>query len=1790
MKRFIKKPRYRILALFMAIALCFGSVSGVPVQAESGGDTQQVLTEIQTSDEDGKKESEQEISSANSEEKQQDTTSQETEKNEDIPSVSEEPKESHEAGVTEEESLEAENTPLGEEAAAVAEPQYKNLKDNQFFVDDGWICQYTDDTKSKVYAVEFLIGAVNAKNWASYMQETLSDFPDTHKVQVVIPATVMYNGVEYPVVGVGEPEKNGSGLIISSQTNPDDTGSICHVSKIIVSEGIERIENLIFSDSKMDYLEELVLPNTITYIGPHSMRQLELMKTIELPSSVQEYGEGALSNNVFDELIFPESDTPCVIRDIVGTYSLEATRIELPKNIVSVGEDCFAGSYKLQTFSMWNTTTFPHQNAMDFTGCGAGSADAADSGTKGTGNYILKSEKALDLTKDETYLTLKNAIEPGSTQQLVYGIVTINSTDPEKFEMEKGSAKELHITVEAKTGNDEVDITTEYAPDWVDTGYTWTLEGNTSANTVMEGDTVKIGEDETADKITLTATSSYDTNKKVSFTITPVKATPKNICQIIKGSTYDETTGTYEGGVYVDKYSTLQDAIASLSGDGDEVIEMLVDYEIPTSDVATITDKKCSITTAPKSGHTAGNNSNGEEPGVYTGTGTIASIKRAADKTGEVFNLAGSTECTISNLTIDGANINANRALILAKDTAVLNLFVGTTLENGKCTGYTTLVFDGGLSGRGGAVYSLGSTTNITEGVVIKNNSSESGGGMYVEDGTITMTGGIFENNQVTYKDTLYTVGSGRGGGIAMYFSTLNLSGGNIENNTAEKYGGGIYVDEGLAADQITKNVIRVSGNPRIINNKGEGATENLYLGEGIYVSAVGELIDSAYIGVTASGQDMRKTDRMQESGIFGRVQAIDGQGVATIASYRKSLEHFVNDQDSNLYGFDAGPLEHYNRCIQWMPKSDYNEYVCKIKNQGYYTINDALVDIERNKEDSQNPEDSKAIPEGNVYKIEMLVEEYTPERGLILPEQKQIILTTAQENASGVAGALDYRGTSGTHCVIKRGEWTSFQPFLTCPYVSSSLTLKNIIFDGQGGNSWKDDQGNTVVGTGNITASSQMLSLECHKLVLDEGTIFRNSKSGKSTIEFYTRNENQISYPKSEVIMKDGAVFQGNSITDPNGRSPSISLNSQYMNPGYLIIEGGTIRDNCSVVDSLTGAVHAGIGKIEMLGGEITENLNMSGVFIENEVGLSPEFKAYKGSFDMKGGIISKNTGGFFAGGVTMMGGGSFNMSGGSIVGNKATGYFGQGGGVQNAFEQASMTITGGEIVGNTASISGGGIYAISSEYPVTISGTAQIYGNAVGETAEPNDKGEAVLGDKGSKNNLHLANDALISVGGKLDDTSKIGITAEGKDETAKDRMTSGARFGVNSDNAQDVLDSLDHFFRDTNGTAADGIRLYGADGGVLDAGDPDNNVAPTYKVVWEPKEFTLTFDANGGTGTMKDILHDGETPLNLEENSFTYPGHKFLGWNTKADGKGDVVEDKKQGYEPGMKDITLYAQWESTNNALTVSNVVVDAPEGFDENFDYKLTLKVPEDSALPTSIDCINSGDAGTTSITLNVNGEGEFSLKPGANIILQIPRDATYTIEQTKKNDYQTVNVVNGGAQSNSLTTGEIPMNQADSSVVFTNTKLYTLTLHKAMTGDFIDSAREFTFDVAITYADNTTKTEKITLKKDGSASLTTPLFKGTKVTITEAAASGYFTSYVVNGDDANKIEGRILTDLLIDGDKDVVCTNHSEIAITGVDTGSSNHLPIMLAGAFLILLLMSGTILRLRYLRKKGRI
>ncbi len=71
------------------------------------------------------------------------------------------------------------------------------------------------------------------------------------------------------------------------------------------------------------------------------------------------------------------------------------------------------------------------------------------------------------------------------------------------------------------------------------------------------------------------------------------------------------------------------------------------------------------------------------------------------------------------------------------------------------------------------------------------------------------------------------------------------------------------------------------------------------------------------------------------------------------------------------------------------------------------------------------------------------------------------------------------------------------------------------------------------------------------------------------------------------------------------------------------------------------------------------------------------------------------------------------------------------------------------------------------------------------------------------------------------------------------------------------------------------------------------------------------TVSFNANGGTGTMSDMTYEKGQTKALIANKFTRAGYIFKGWNTKSDGTGTQYTDK-QSLTP-TENITLYAQWE-------------------------------------------------------------------------------------------------------------------------------------------------------------------------------------------------------------------------------------------------------------------------------------
>ena len=77
------------------------------------------------------------------------------------------------------------------------------------------------------------------------------------------------------------------------------------------------------------------------------------------------------------------------------------------------------------------------------------------------------------------------------------------------------------------------------------------------------------------------------------------------------------------------------------------------------------------------------------------------------------------------------------------------------------------------------------------------------------------------------------------------------------------------------------------------------------------------------------------------------------------------------------------------------------------------------------------------------------------------------------------------------------------------------------------------------------------------------------------------------------------------------------------------------------------------------------------------------------------------------------------------------------------------------------------------------------------------------------------------------------------------------------------------------------------------------------------WTPKKYSITFDANGGTGTMDNQTIDYDVEKELNDVKFNRDGFVFKNWNTKADGSGTPYTNQQNIKLNG--NITLYAQWE-------------------------------------------------------------------------------------------------------------------------------------------------------------------------------------------------------------------------------------------------------------------------------------
>ena len=209
----------------------------------------------------------------------------------------------------------------------------------------------------------------------------------------------------------------------------------------------------------------------------------------------------------------------------------------------------------------------------------------------------------------------------------------------------------------------------------------------------------------------------------------------------------------------------------------------------------------------------------------------------------------------------------------------------GVTVNGGKFIMSGGFISNNNTTQNGGGVYvDGGGTFEMTGGneeidglyvgsLIQGNKANYNGGGVYVNNGTFTMTGnstvnsnkagekggGVYVNSvRGTFNMTggsirFNTADYGYGGGVYMNNGTFNMTGGEVYYNSARYNGGGVYVSSDA--------VVTVAGNVKINeeNKDTNKESNNVYLdtsdGTSATITVTGKLGDDAKIGVTTKSK-----------------------------------------------------------------------------------------------------------------------------------------------------------------------------------------------------------------------------------------------------------------------------------------------------------------------------------------------------------------------------------------------------------------------------------------------------------------------------------------------------------------------------------------------------------------------------------------------------------------------------------------------------------------------------------------------------------------------------------------------------------------------------------------------------------------------------------------------------------------------------------------------------------------------------------------------------------------------
>ena len=776
-----------------------------------------------------------------------------------------------------------------------------------------------------------------------------------------------------------------------------------------------------------------------------------------------------------------------------------------------------------------------------------------------------------------------------------------------------------------------------------------------------------------------------------------------------------------------------------------------------------------SVTSASFSGVTINKlNTTGDGGAIYLAKGTLnvtdSTIEGCsavngggicADGNATTVNLLGTTAIEGNTATVNGTDVSTgNGGGVHVKNSATLNIGGSTRISNNIAQGH------------GGGVYTILGDNKLTlsDDATISGNEArhkEGGGGIYLCDATLDMTGGTISNNVAgtvtrdedgSITDTTITTGGGGGVRLANQGVTFTMSGGTISGNSAAN-GGAVYVDTGASlimsggkvgssdsANTATNGAgvyLKGSGvltGGTISHNSATGKGGGAYVASGssITMSETAAITDNS-VGSVENGGGVyiageKTTDgNGNESAVSGIIHVQGGVKITGNTAGSSASNLRISGDTSLVVDGNLTANAAIGIC------TEKEEDIDQIGVETAVRENLDVITYDRNASIYAIPFGTKKV----VWKFEPVCK-LTDDSDKLLFKNEDLepaVYMTLADGFEAAAGAL-YNKNGGAYSDSSTVKLKMLMDY-TVPEQVNNRSNRPIIFttaeNNKNASTLDKDAGDIFIYSG-MNASKATVTRGFDNV----GSMVQSY--GILTVQNLKLNGGNQYNPSKERDAAEGQTesHQYGGILNIQSGTLNISADAELVN-GKARAGGAIYAADSSIVNisagSITGNSATNGGAVYMASGML--NVNGSASITNNEVTGT---NSHGGAIFLSGTAQAKISAGTISGNKAVASGGAVyaesqsavSVSGGEITNNQATGNTSHGGAIAASgtgeSNHAQVNVSGGTITGNTAVIGGGAVY-LESYATFELSGTAtlsnnkttgtQSYGGAIFATA---------------------------------------------------------------------------------------------------------------------------------------------------------------------------------------------------------------------------------------------------------------------------------------------------------------------------------------------------------------------------------------------------------------------------------------------------------------------------------------